>query len=224
MSAAALPALIDRLLLEQQETAAARFAQAHDEAEAAGPALAGRYSALMPATPPAAGQQYAFDVDLDAWLRLQVVRRGVPCAERPRGGGVVARRGAAARRKPEPAHDAACHDRVSPLPRPGLHARVPRRRLREGSGDGASSSISTTSASGASTARWPVRTTRRSTATPKGSSASATCAAIGWRRAKPRPASSRVRTAPSRFAWSTSSRSSRNRRPTCSSRGRRSRP
>ena len=66
MSAAALPGLIDRLLLEQQETAAARFAQAHDEAEAAGLALAGRYSALMPATPPAAGQQYAFDVDLDA--------------------------------------------------------------------------------------------------------------------------------------------------------------
>ena len=47
--------------------AADRFAQAHDAARADGrPALAGRYSALMPATPPAAGQQYAFDVDLDA--------------------------------------------------------------------------------------------------------------------------------------------------------------
>ncbi|MCY4025840.1 MAG: dimethyl sulfoxide reductase anchor subunit [Acidobacteria bacterium] len=59
-------ALVDRYLAEQQVTAAARFARAHDAARDAGPALAGRYSALMPATPPAPGQQYAFDVDLDA--------------------------------------------------------------------------------------------------------------------------------------------------------------
>ena len=61
-------ALLDRYLEEQQLTAADRFAQAHDAAHADGatPALAGRYAALMPATPPAAGQQYAFDVDLDA--------------------------------------------------------------------------------------------------------------------------------------------------------------
>ena len=59
-------ALLDRYLAEQQVTAAARFARAHDAARDAGPALAGRYSALMPATPPAPGQQYAFDVDLDA--------------------------------------------------------------------------------------------------------------------------------------------------------------
>ncbi len=59
-------ALLDRYLEEQQITAAARFAQAHDAAHTGGPALAERYSALMPATPPAAGQQYAFDVDLDA--------------------------------------------------------------------------------------------------------------------------------------------------------------
>ena len=60
--------LVDRYLEEQQVTAAARFARAHDAAHAGGgaPALAGRYSALMPATPPAPGQQYAFDVDLDA--------------------------------------------------------------------------------------------------------------------------------------------------------------
>ena len=58
---------VDRYLEEQQlVTAAARFAQAHDAARDAGPALAGRYSALMPASPPAPGQQYAFDVDLDA--------------------------------------------------------------------------------------------------------------------------------------------------------------
>ena len=47
-------------------TAVDRFARAHDEAAEAGAALAGRYSALMPATPPGAGQQYAFEVDLDA--------------------------------------------------------------------------------------------------------------------------------------------------------------
>ena len=66
----ALPAdastLVDRYLEEQQVTAVTRFAKAHDAAHAGGPALAERYSALMPATPPAAGQQYAFDVDLDA--------------------------------------------------------------------------------------------------------------------------------------------------------------
>ena len=62
----ATAALLDRYLEEQQVTAVARFAQAHDAAHAGGPALAERYSALMPATPPAPGQQYAFDVDLDA--------------------------------------------------------------------------------------------------------------------------------------------------------------
>ncbi len=57
--------LVDHYLREQaQLTAVDRFARAHDEAE--GPALTGRYSALMPATSPAEGQQYAFDVDLDA--------------------------------------------------------------------------------------------------------------------------------------------------------------
>ncbi len=66
--AAPAPTLLDRCLAEQQVTAAARFAQEHDAARADGaaPAPAGRYSALMPATPPAPGQQYAFDVDLDA--------------------------------------------------------------------------------------------------------------------------------------------------------------
>ena len=59
-------ALVDRYLAEQPVTAVDRFAQAHDVAEAEGPGLDGRYSALMPASPPADGQQYAFDVDLDA--------------------------------------------------------------------------------------------------------------------------------------------------------------
>ena len=60
--------LVDRYLRRQQEpgTAVDRFARAHDEAAGAGPALTGRYSALMPASPPREGQQYAFEVDLDA--------------------------------------------------------------------------------------------------------------------------------------------------------------
>ena len=66
MSAAGSTALLDRLLQEQQQTAVGRFSRAHDDAEARGSALAGRYSALMPASPPGEGQQYAFDVDLDA--------------------------------------------------------------------------------------------------------------------------------------------------------------
>jgi len=57
--------LVGHYLREQtQLTAVDRFARAHDANEA--PAAAGRYSALMPAAPPSAGQQYAFDVDLDA--------------------------------------------------------------------------------------------------------------------------------------------------------------
>ena len=53
--------LIDHYLREQQElTAVERFAREHDEV-----ADLGRYRALLPATPPAEGQQYAFEVDLD---------------------------------------------------------------------------------------------------------------------------------------------------------------
>jgi len=55
--------LIDQYLREQQElTAVERFSRAHDEAVD----HAGRYSALLPAAPPGEGQQYAFEVDLDA--------------------------------------------------------------------------------------------------------------------------------------------------------------
>ena len=59
-------ALVDRYLQEQQATAVERFARAHDASQADGDTPTGRYSALMPATAPAAGQQYAFEVDLDA--------------------------------------------------------------------------------------------------------------------------------------------------------------
>jgi formate dehydrogenase iron-sulfur subunit len=56
--------LIDRFLAEQGSmTAAERFARHHDEGQ---PTLAPRYTDLMPATPPGPGQQYAFEVDLDA--------------------------------------------------------------------------------------------------------------------------------------------------------------
>ena len=63
---AAPATLVDRYLREQQATAVDRFAREHDAAQADGAAPTGRYSALMPATAPAAGQQYAFEVDLDA--------------------------------------------------------------------------------------------------------------------------------------------------------------
>lgn len=54
--------LLDQYLREQHDlTAVEKFSRAHDtklDVE--------RYQALLPATPPAAGQQYAFEVDLDA--------------------------------------------------------------------------------------------------------------------------------------------------------------
>lgn len=56
--------LIDELLAEQQSlTAVERFAQAH--AEASTPLLESRYRDLIPLSKPAAGEQYAFEVDLD---------------------------------------------------------------------------------------------------------------------------------------------------------------
>jgi formate dehydrogenase iron-sulfur subunit len=55
--------LIDEFLAEQAETTAAeRFASWHHDA----PARTSAYRDLLPATPPAPGQQYAFEVDLDA--------------------------------------------------------------------------------------------------------------------------------------------------------------
>ncbi|MCE2542948.1 MAG: dimethyl sulfoxide reductase anchor subunit [Acidobacteria bacterium] len=63
---AAPATLVDRYLREQQATAVDRLAREHEAAQADGAAPTGRYSALMPATAPAAGQQYAFEVDLDA--------------------------------------------------------------------------------------------------------------------------------------------------------------
>jgi len=61
-----LPLLDDMLRAQHELTAVERFA---DSAAARGPVDAGqaerRYRELMPATPPADGQQYAFEVDLD---------------------------------------------------------------------------------------------------------------------------------------------------------------
>ena len=54
--------LIDDLLAEQQElTAVEKFSRAHDLHQA----RRGMYRDLLPATPPAAGEQYAFEVNLD---------------------------------------------------------------------------------------------------------------------------------------------------------------
>ncbi|MGL4512918.1 MAG: DmsC/YnfH family molybdoenzyme membrane anchor subunit, partial [Lacipirellulaceae bacterium] len=56
--------LVRALLEESRElTAVERFAKAH---EGHTPAQARYYRDLIPAGPPGAGQQYAFDVDLDA--------------------------------------------------------------------------------------------------------------------------------------------------------------
>jgi len=61
--------LLDDYLREQQElTAVERFAQAAASRQAVPDATAGagrHYRELLPASPPAAGQQYAFEVDLD---------------------------------------------------------------------------------------------------------------------------------------------------------------
>jgi formate dehydrogenase iron-sulfur subunit len=54
--------LIDDLLAEQQElTAVEKFSRAHDSHHA----RRGMYRDLLPATPPKAGEQYAFEVNLD---------------------------------------------------------------------------------------------------------------------------------------------------------------
>jgi len=54
--------LIDDLLAEQQElTAVEKFSRAHDSLHA----RRGMYRDLLPATPPKAGEQYAFEVNLD---------------------------------------------------------------------------------------------------------------------------------------------------------------
>lgn len=56
--------LVERLLWEQQElTAVEQFARSRDRCEV--PPVLDRYRRMLPATPPAAGQQYAFEVDLD---------------------------------------------------------------------------------------------------------------------------------------------------------------
>jgi formate dehydrogenase iron-sulfur subunit len=56
--------LIDDLLREQQATAVEEFAQWHEHDTE--PLQARYYRNLMPASPPKEGQQYAFEVDLDA--------------------------------------------------------------------------------------------------------------------------------------------------------------
>ncbi len=58
------PSLVDELLADQQRlTAVERFSRAHDAHTA--PAQAKHYRDLIPLTVPAAGEQYAFEVELD---------------------------------------------------------------------------------------------------------------------------------------------------------------
>jgi len=61
------PTLIDALLREQQTlTAVERFSRAHDTGSCHVPEQARYYKDLIPLERPRAGQQYAFEVDLDA--------------------------------------------------------------------------------------------------------------------------------------------------------------
>lgn len=64
MSLVAVSSLVDELLADQQRlTAVERFAQFHAGTE---PSRAGHYRSLIPLNRPAAGEQYSFEVDLDA--------------------------------------------------------------------------------------------------------------------------------------------------------------
>ena len=60
-----LPSFLEELLAEQQDlTAVERFSQFHTGTSQ--PLQARYYSALLPASPPGPGEQYAFEVDLDS--------------------------------------------------------------------------------------------------------------------------------------------------------------
>ena len=114
-------------------TAVERFAKLHDEGLP--PQQSQYYRDLIPLERPRSGEQYAFEVDLDALHGVQGVRHRLPHLERARRrtrcwrsvgllhGGTRGRAGAA---------DG--HDGMPPLRGPGLHERLPGRRLREGRG------------------------------------------------------------------------------------------
>ncbi len=60
-----MPSFLEELLAEQQDlTAVERFSQFHEGASQ--PLQARYYSALLPASPPGPGEQYAFEVELDS--------------------------------------------------------------------------------------------------------------------------------------------------------------
>ena len=72
MSLVAVHSLVDELLAEQQRlTAVERFSQYHESTH--GPALAGTYESLLPLSKPGPGEQYRFEVDLDASALTQFV-------------------------------------------------------------------------------------------------------------------------------------------------------
>lgn len=64
-TAAAEPAAVERFASQHAMGELAREAAAATDDAAVQPALASHYRALLPATPPGPGQQYAFEVDLD---------------------------------------------------------------------------------------------------------------------------------------------------------------
>ena len=115
---------------------------------------------------------------------------------------------------------------VSPLPRPGLPERLPGRRLSRKTRSPGSSGTWTTSASAASTARSPARTTSPSFTRARGSSASATCAATGSAAARPRRASrhAHMRRFASRSSIATTSAAAPRRASSCRRRSTRRTP
>ncbi len=65
MSLVGVSSLVDELLADQARlTAVERFSQFHESAE--GPSLAGTYESLIPLSKPGPGEQYRFEVDLEA--------------------------------------------------------------------------------------------------------------------------------------------------------------
>jgi len=64
-SLVAVSSVVDELLADQARlTAVERFSQFHESVE--GPRLAATYESLIPLSTPGPGEQYRFEVDLDA--------------------------------------------------------------------------------------------------------------------------------------------------------------
>ena len=207
-----LPLLGAYLTAQQDLSAVERFALLHERGDAGcqGP----RYRSLMPASPPAEGQQYRFEVDLDRCTGCKACVTACHSLNGLEGGRDVALGRPAARRQRRGADAKDGDHHVPPLPGAGLHARLPGRRLREGPADGYRAPPRRPVHRLPVLAFSPAPTRCRSTAPGWASCASATCAPGGWRRTKPRPACRRAPTRRSPFASSTGRRPSKMRRAT----------